>query len=125
MNSHINNEIKIFNRKLYKLAKFFSHVNVMEVENNRQLFTTHGLHLNRLGNELLSSCLLFHIHSVLKEDKGTTISLAWPNSHSQNKQAMQDQDIYHQQLVTDKRNPCRTSIRRKRPPVIRNDDYLW
>ena len=95
----------------------------MEVENNRQLFTTHGLHLNGLGKQLLSSRLLFHIYSVLKEDKGTTISLAWPNSHSQNKQAMQDWHIHHQELVTDKRNPCRTSTRQKKPTVIRKDDF--
>jgi hypothetical protein len=57
-NFHTNSEIKIFNRKLCKLAKIFSYVNVIEVDNNRQLFTAHGSHLNRLGKELLSGYLL-------------------------------------------------------------------
>jgi hypothetical protein len=48
ISSHINSEIKNFNRKLCKLAKILSHVNVIEIGNNRQLFTTHGLHLNGL-----------------------------------------------------------------------------
>jgi archaellum biogenesis ATPase FlaH len=49
ISSHINSEIINFNRKLCNLAKIFSHVNVIEVDNNRQLFTTYGLHLNGLG----------------------------------------------------------------------------
>jgi lysophospholipase L1-like esterase len=64
MNSHINSEIKIFNRKLCKLTKIFSHVNVIEVDNNIQEYTTHGLHLNGLGKELLFSNLLLHIYSA-------------------------------------------------------------
>lgn len=48
-----HNLIKIFNRKLCKSAKIFSHVKATEADNDRQLFTTHGLHLNRLGKELI------------------------------------------------------------------------
>jgi hypothetical protein len=70
-NSQLNSEIKTFNRKLCKLAKAFSHVNVVEVDNNRQLFTTHGLHLNSLGKEMLSSYLLLHIYSALTEVTGS------------------------------------------------------
>jgi hypothetical protein len=51
-NFHINREIKAFNRKLSKLAKIFPVVNVIEVDNNRQLFTAHGLHLNGLGKRV-------------------------------------------------------------------------
>jgi hypothetical protein len=83
MSSHINGEIKNFNRKLRKLAKIFSHVNVIEVDNNRQLFTTHGLHLNGLGKELLSSHLLLHIYSALEVGTGSLIALVWRNSYSQ------------------------------------------
>jgi hypothetical protein len=65
-NFHTNKKIKIFNRILCKLAKIFSHVNVIEVDNNRQLFTAHGSHLNRLGKALLSGYLLLHIYSLDK-----------------------------------------------------------
>jgi lysophospholipase L1-like esterase len=58
-NSYINSEIKSFNRKLYKLTKIFSHVNVIEADNNRLLFTKHGLHLNGLGRELYCIVLYF------------------------------------------------------------------
>jgi lysophospholipase L1-like esterase len=65
MSSYINKEIKNFNRKLCKLAKIFSYVNAIEVDSNRQLFTTHGLHLNGLGKESLSSHILLYIYSAL------------------------------------------------------------
>jgi hypothetical protein len=35
-----------------------------------------------LGKELLSSHLL-HTYSVLEEDKGSTVTLAWQNNHAQ------------------------------------------
>ena len=82
-NSHINSEIKSFNRKLYKLTKIFSHVNVIEADSNRLLFTKHGLHLNGLGKELLSNHLLLHIYSALEEDTGSPITLAWQDGYLQ------------------------------------------
>jgi hypothetical protein len=75
MKSCINSEVKIFNRKLCKLAKIFSHVKIIESDNDRQLFTTHGLHLNRSGKELLFSHLLLHIYSALEVDTCSTVAL--------------------------------------------------
>jgi hypothetical protein len=87
MNSHINSEIRAFNRKLCKLAKIFSHVSVIELDNNRQLFTAHGLHLNSLGKEVLYSYLL-HIYSALKEVMGSVITLAWLDSNFQDSSSL-------------------------------------
>jgi hypothetical protein len=44
--SCVNNEIKSFNRKLFKFTKIFSQVRVLEIDNSRLFFTKHGLHLN-------------------------------------------------------------------------------
>jgi hypothetical protein len=57
----VNSEIKSFNRKLFKLTKIFSHVSVVEIDNDRLLFTKHGLHLNDLGKELLSNKLVSYV----------------------------------------------------------------
>jgi hypothetical protein len=53
--SHANSKIKVLSHKLLKLAKIFSHVNVIEPANKRLLFARHGLHLNESGKELLSN----------------------------------------------------------------------
>jgi hypothetical protein len=80
--SQINSEIEIYNRKLDKLAKTFTHVNVVKVDSNRQQCTTHGQHLNGLGKELLSSNLLLQIYSTLEKARGPTIALAWRDNYT-------------------------------------------
>jgi hypothetical protein len=53
--SHLNNSINLFNNKLSKLAKTFSHVTISEMVNNRLLCTRQGSHLNVFGNEYQTS----------------------------------------------------------------------
>jgi hypothetical protein len=43
------------------LGIVFSHVNSIKVTTNRNYFTTHGLHLNRVGKELLVKELINHL----------------------------------------------------------------
>jgi len=74
---HINSKIKALNSRLLKLAKIFSHVNIIEPSNNRLLFTKHGLHLNESGKELLSHQLVLHIFSVLEEISVNPMTLGW------------------------------------------------
>ena len=66
-NLSINGEINFFNRKLAKLDRIFPHVNILGTDDNRLLFTRHGLHLSGLGKELLANYLVLHIYSSLKE----------------------------------------------------------
>jgi hypothetical protein len=47
----INDIIFTLNRKLKKLTKSFPNTNFLETDNNRNMFTKHGLHLNKLGKQ--------------------------------------------------------------------------
>jgi hypothetical protein len=62
-NPCVNSEVQVCNRKLKKVEKAFDHLNVIELHENRDLFTRHGLHLNRTGKELLA----IQIASVIKD----------------------------------------------------------
>jgi hypothetical protein len=42
----VNREIKSFNRKLKKIVKVYQHTSVVEMDNDRKLFTNHSVHLN-------------------------------------------------------------------------------
>jgi hypothetical protein len=53
-NSIVNKEIQTFNRKVRKITKHFNDVSILEVSFNREAFTQHGLHLNRLGKCLIA-----------------------------------------------------------------------
>lgn len=47
--SCINKEVTVFNRKLFKIMKGHEHVTVTNYDLDRQLFTKHGMHLNKTG----------------------------------------------------------------------------
>jgi hypothetical protein len=53
-NSSINNEIAKFNMKLSKLSKLFSHLHVLDIDDNRHFYTKHGFHLISLGKKMVS-----------------------------------------------------------------------
>jgi hypothetical protein len=51
VSSCVNNEVKVFNRKLKKRMKTFNNVEIVNVDINRENFTQHGLHMNPSGKE--------------------------------------------------------------------------
>jgi hypothetical protein len=52
--SFVNKTISVMNTNLVILVKAFPHTKFLETLNNRQLFTTHGLHRNKLGKRLVN-----------------------------------------------------------------------
>ena len=50
----VNSSISNVNRKLKKLVKVFPHIIFLETDSKRILFTTHGLHLNKSGKQLVT-----------------------------------------------------------------------
>ena len=53
--SCINHEIENFNRKLRKQLERLEKVEMIDVGNDRNLFTRHGQHLNSVGKECIAS----------------------------------------------------------------------
>jgi len=49
LNFHVNNEIKVFSRKLRKQLKVFDNASLIEVNSERDQFTGRGFHLNSKG----------------------------------------------------------------------------
>jgi hypothetical protein len=123
--SHVNNTIKSFNSKLLKHAKIFSHVCIIEIVNNRLLFTKHGLHLNESGKELLSHQLALHIFSLLEEVSVKPITLGWYDKNLQANVSSIASPSHaptsiNSQLSTEQAPKCI-----KKLPVTRKDDFLW
>jgi hypothetical protein len=54
INSCVNNEVKVFNRKLKKHSKVFAHLRPIEVINSRELYTRHGVHLDWKGKKYMA-----------------------------------------------------------------------
>lgn len=75
----INEEIMKYNRKVNKLTQRQGNVKTVKVITNRELFTLHGLHLNRKGKEVLLKGIMEKIQSNTNICKPKPIGLPWKN----------------------------------------------
>jgi len=71
--SCVNSEIKSFNRKLKKMVKVYQYTSVLEMDNDRKLFTNHSLHLNCQGKEVLSKQIVSLTYSELEQTIGPRV----------------------------------------------------
>jgi hypothetical protein len=110
--SCVNNEIKSFSRKLLKHAKAHKHVTILEISDDRKLFTTQGLHLNGLGKDKLAKQIVSLTYTILDQKKDPTIILSWNSDQSHS-------DTLHQGNVN------RVSTRTKKTPSNKYNDFLW
>lgn len=62
-----NSEVKSFNKKLKKMIKPHHHASILEINNDRKLFTNHSLHMNGQGKEMLSNLIVSHTYSILEQ----------------------------------------------------------
>ena len=74
--SCVNNEIKVFNRKLSKIMKPYNHVSIVTADLDRKLFTRHGLYINNLGKEKIASKVSMIVKSTFQK-QNVIIHLCW------------------------------------------------
>lgn len=103
-----NHDIGKFNKKLLKLTKVFPHASFLQTDQNRQLFTKHGLHYNKFGKYILLHQLALMIYSLFVQKNTCVISLDW----------------YKPETSEDKLLN-RASTRNRKQPVTRSTDFLW
>jgi hypothetical protein len=121
--SCIINDVKVFNRKLLKQIKIDDYAKVMETNLSREHFTQHGLHMNRLGKELISKTISENIKSILMRKQPYHISLKWKEDSTDPSPVENRLDITPE--PTSARTGIRMSTRQRKTPVIRNEDFLW
>jgi len=62
--SCVNTEVKLFNNKLQNHMSTFNHVSVLNIPTERSQHTTHGLHLNKKGKNLIVNNLVKEIKNL-------------------------------------------------------------
>jgi len=77
LNFHVNNEIKVFSRKLRKQLKVFDNASLIEVNSERDQFTVYGLHLNSKGKDQLDKKIVNTVKDILKKTKVDPITMKW------------------------------------------------
>jgi hypothetical protein len=65
----VNQEIKVFNRKLYKHIKSFDHSFSLEVLFEKEHYTGHGFHLNVKGKDIVAKIFVSAIKGIFNKSK--------------------------------------------------------
>ena len=73
----LNNGILNFNKRLEKLTKISPHASFLKTEQNRKLYTRHGLHYNRMGKQYLFYQIALMVYSLLEQKTTCPISVGW------------------------------------------------
>jgi len=120
-NSRINLEIQEVNRKLKNISYRDGHVTLLETDTEKKFYTKHGLHLNKKRKDALARSIANLIKKlILNEDKGKqVITLGWKGVINWSAIALNSIQ------ESDDKISNRTSMRKKKPPVTRKNDFLW
>jgi hypothetical protein len=113
----VNNSIVTLNRKIKKIIKAFPHANVIEIDNDRKLFTNHGFHRNKSGKLLAIHLLALSIQAFFEQKVLSPIPLYWYNKLQVNVKPKHEGEV--------KKVHIRNSNRNKKLPITRSSDFLW
>jgi RNase H-fold protein (predicted Holliday junction resolvase) len=97
-NSSVNNEIEVFNRRLSKMIKIFNHTVLQQTDSSRELFTKHGLHMNKKGKKQTAEKIAASVKHILQDKIKEPICLTWKEdivNKSQEKQNIQAHEVGH------------------------------
>jgi hypothetical protein len=78
--SFVNEEIKVFNRKLKKIIKIYNLSEVVDMSAHRCHYRKHGLHMNKRGMDWLTRRTDDTINKLFENQKLAPITLEWKES---------------------------------------------
>jgi len=93
------------------MLKVYQHTSLVEMDNDRKLFTSHGLHLNGEGKEVLCKPIVSDTYSVLEQKIDSPIILDWKSDENPTV------------LLNQVNTVNRTSPRSRKTPSMKSDDF--
>jgi len=102
----VNDGTEKFNKRLEKLTKISPHASFLKTEQNRKLYTRHGLHYNRLGKQYLFHQIGLMVYSLLEQKTTCPRSVGWNKPD-----------------VSDDKPPNRATTQNRTLPVARSTDF--
>jgi hypothetical protein len=116
--SIINEEVKVFNRKLSSIISNYGHTSVMNTDLAREDFGSHGLHIRNSGKDKLLVVLMEKIKmQQCGQQAKKPISLAWKEDTQVN--LTEEHGITHTALET------LPPKRLWKNPAMWSSDFLW
>jgi hypothetical protein len=77
MKSCVNKEITVFKSKLKNINERIFNLRVIDVTTDREMFTRHGLHMNRMGKEQTAGKIATELSVLSQGNKNNPIVLQW------------------------------------------------
>jgi hypothetical protein len=112
----VNKNISTLNRKLQEFVKVFPHTSFIITDNNKNLFTNHGLHLNKLSKQLVYHQIASILHSIFEQNTSHPIILGWHEAQGDNNLTCDRNQV----KTSDRNSSCNRKI-----PITRSKDFLW
>jgi len=75
--SCVSKEVEVFNRKLNKIMKGYTHIKIINMSAKRGHYTQHGLHLNKIGKEWIAKKTAKFINNLFANPKAALIPMKW------------------------------------------------
>ena len=78
------------------MTQILPNTSYLNANNDRKLFTRHGLHQNKLGKRTIIAQISAYVFSLFKSKTQTSIPLAWhePNTEDQDVKQSENPDTY-------------------------------
>jgi hypothetical protein len=133
----MNNEIRIHNRNLFKVAQDFDHIKFLELDVNRSFFfTKHGLYFNGLGKAHLAKQIASIVQLLLDKKPDPPLVLGWLTDTSLNNDILVaetsiETTVVMQSKTTHVLESCNNNMsnmsskRIKKLRLIRTNYFLW
>jgi hypothetical protein len=97
----------------------------MKTDSNRNYFMRHGLHMNIVGKEVIAQQTAATCTALFQGKIEDPISLYWKDYYNEIDNNLISNTNDDQQNITCQDNTIRMLKRHKKPPVTKNDDFLW
>jgi hypothetical protein len=123
--SYMNEQIKEYNRKLSKIALAYDHIQFLDVDINRNLYTKHGLHFNKFGKVQLAKQLVSIVQLMFGKNIDPPMALGWPTVVNPTDIVEVQCESVHVEVSIKDSTANRTVKRKRKFPCTRTNDFLW
>jgi hypothetical protein len=92
------------------------YLKMIDSDMHREHFTTHGLHMNRVGKKVIAQRIMDHIRKIFLIRQTPPIILKWKQDLTDSQEGDEAEG---------KVTCSRTSGRKRKQPAARSDEFLW
>jgi hypothetical protein len=111
MKSCVNKEKIVFNSKLKNLSERIVNISVIDVTIDREMFTKHGLHMNRVGKEQTAWKIATEMSVLFQRNKSNPMTLRWKEEEDKKRSAVDVVEVF---------NASDAEVDKLEPPVNSN-----